>query len=169
MPSSEHLPADLVEAFRRGRAIPLLIDYRLPEANDHTLTVIGTIDDVHFHGLFLPDDYAGETLVRMNVPACPESPVTELKMDSADAKAIHELWSRWHGGVLESYLQFMRAIAFALSTDKLRTALESAEVLGPATPTPEPKASGKNARSRRKKKRSAPPAAKKDRRQRRQK
>ncbi|TJY56202.1 hypothetical protein E4T66_19760 [Sinimarinibacterium sp. CAU 1509] len=166
MPSSDHLPADLAEALRRGRAIPLLLDYRLPEACDYTLSVIGTIDDAHFHGLFLPDTYAGEKLVRMNVPGCPESPIVELKTDSADANAIHELWSRWHGGVLEGYLQFMRAIAYVLSMDKLQAALETAEVLDPVADTPEPKAPDRKSQSKGRKKRSAPPTTKKGGRQR---
>jgi hypothetical protein len=132
----------------------MLVDYRPPEMPDHTLTVIGTIDDVKFQGLFLPDDYAGEELVRLNLPPYPESPVTEIRTDSADAKAIHELWSRWHGGMLESYLQFTRAIAMALSLDKLQAALETAEVLHEATGAPAPKVTGKKPKPSSGKKRS---------------
>ena len=44
MPSSEHFSMEINEALRRGRAIPMLVDYRPPEMPDHTLTVIGVID-----------------------------------------------------------------------------------------------------------------------------
>ena len=68
MPSSEHFSMEINEALRRGRAIPMLVDYRPPEMPDHTLTVIGVIDGADFQGAFLPDDYAGEELVRLTLP-----------------------------------------------------------------------------------------------------
>lgn len=146
MPSSEHFSMEINEALRRGRAIPMLVDYRPPEMPDHTLTVIGVIDGADFQGAFLPDDYAGEELVRLTLPLQPESPVTELTTDSADAKAIHELWSRWHGGVLESYLLFTRAVAMALNLAKLQVALEAAEVVHEAPSEPAPKAAAKKSK-----------------------
>ncbi|WP_370305477.1 hypothetical protein [Sinimarinibacterium flocculans] len=146
MPSSEHFSTEINEALRLGRAIPMLVDYRPPELPDHTLTVIGLIDGADFQGAFLPDDYAGEELVRLTLPLHPESPVTEITTDSADAKAIHELWSRWHGGIRESYLLFTRVVAMALNLAKLQVALEAAEAVHEASSEPAPKAAAKKSK-----------------------
>eukprot|EP00456_Euglypha_rotunda_P059413 TRINITY_DN49608_c0_g2_i2.p1 TRINITY_DN49608_c0_g2~~TRINITY_DN49608_c0_g2_i2.p1 ORF type:complete len:126 (+),score=14.56 TRINITY_DN49608_c0_g2_i2:141-518(+) len=122
MASSEQLPPDLREALNRGRAIPLLVDYRSPELADHTLTVIGLIDSRSFEGIFLPDWYSGEDLVKIPLPSASTSDVSEIKADSADAAAVHELWSRWNSGIHNDYLQFARAMGLLLSISYLKAA-----------------------------------------------
>lgn len=109
----------------------------------------------------MPDDYAGEELVQVNNPPFPESPVIEIQTDSADAKAIHELWSRWHGGAHESYLQLTRTVAMALNLHRLREALETAEVLHVAAGAAASTVAGEKPRSSRRTKKGARRAAKK--------
>jgi hypothetical protein len=134
MPSSERLPAYLNQALKSGRAIALLADYRPPELADFSLTVIGLIDSVGFEGVFQADDDPSAELVRIPLPVCVSGRVPEIQTDSADARAIHELWSLWHSGVRDGYLQFTRTIATAISLARLDSALQGATVLDDSPP-----------------------------------
>lgn len=125
MPSSDHLSSKLNLAIQNGRAISLLVDYRPPELPDHTFTVYGLIDGRDFEGTFVPDDYDGEELVHMPLPRYHDSVVPELKLDSEDAMAVHELWSLWNGGVRQDYLLFVKVLAQLLSQAKLLDALQA--------------------------------------------
>jgi hypothetical protein len=152
MSSSHHLPEHLNKALRSGRAIPFLVDHRHEKMPDCTLTVIGLIDTRSFEGVFLPDDFAEEEMVRV---ALPEISVvtTKIKADCADAEAVHELWSLWIGGMVDRYLDFVNALAMSISLSQLDA------TLGSATPVdrPKPKAqkSGASAKARARKRTAA--------------
>jgi hypothetical protein len=130
MSSYERLPAHLNRALMSGRAIALLVDYRPAELTDFSLTVIGLIDSVGFEGVFQADDDPSTELVRFPLPGGVRGSVPEIRTDSADARAIHELWSLRHSGVRDDYLQFTRTIATALSLARLDSALQGATILG---------------------------------------
>lgn len=130
MPSSERLPAHLNRALKSGRAIALLADYRPAEATDFSLTVIGLIDSVKFEGVLLADDDPSTEFVRLPLPGSVKGRVSEIRTDSADARAIHELWSLWNSGVCDGYLQFTRTIATALSLARLDSAPQGATAYG---------------------------------------
>lgn len=138
MPSSERLPAHLNRALKSGRAITLLSDYRPAEATDFSLSVIGLIDSVKFEGVLLSDEDPSTEFVRLPLPGSVKGRVSEIRTDSADAHAIHELWSLWNSGVRDGYLQFTRTIATALSLAKLDSALQgaTADGGGPEEPAP---------------------------------
>ncbi|MEC9358666.1 MAG: hypothetical protein VX836_12460 [Pseudomonadota bacterium] len=133
MSSFDQLPAYLSDALRRGRAIPLLVDYRPPEIADHSLTVIGLIDGASFEGVLLSDHERSDEFVRLQVPGCETAQIPAIETDSADARAVHELWARWHGGVRDGYLQFTRSIATAMALASLDAALQSATAVGAQT------------------------------------
>jgi hypothetical protein len=136
-------------ALRKGRAIPMLIEHHPPEMPDHALTVIGLLDTLSFEGAFIPDDFSGGGLVRMALPDCPVD-LFDIKTDSADAKAVHELWTKWHGGACERYLGFVRAVAVSLSLVQLNQVLESATpVESPAGKSPKQGARSKPAGAKR--------------------
>jgi hypothetical protein len=146
MSSFDQLPAHLSDPLRRGRAIPLLVDYRPPEISDHSLTVIGLIDGASFEGVLLPDHERSDEFVRLQVPGCQIVQMPAIETDSADARAIHELWARWHGGVRDGYLRFTRSIATAMALATLDAVLNSATAVGaqsadqvPTSPKPKSK------------------------------
>lgn len=130
MSASERLPADLTRAIKSGRAITLLADYRPADLAGFSLTVIGLIDSVGFEGVILADDDPSTEFVRMPLPEGVSGSVPEFRTDSADARAIHALWSLWHSGVRDGYLRFTRTIATALSIARLDTALQGATIVG---------------------------------------
>jgi hypothetical protein len=128
MLSSEYLPQAVKTALRKGRAIPMLVDFRHDEIPDHTFTVIGLIDTRSFQAVLLPDNFSDEKLVSLVMPEVNVS-VAKIKVDSADAEAIHELWSGWTSGVCQIYMDFVQTIARALSDCKFSQALEHAQVV----------------------------------------
>ena len=130
MPASERLPAHLTREIKSGRAITLLADYRPAELTGLSLTVIGLIDRVSFEGVLLSDDEPNTEFVRMPLPEGASGSVPVFRTDSADARAIHALWSLWHSGVRDGYLRFTRTIATALSLARLDSALQGATMVG---------------------------------------
>ncbi|MEC9357471.1 MAG: hypothetical protein ACPHN2_00580 [Sinimarinibacterium flocculans] len=130
MPASERLPTYLTRAIKSGRAITLLADYRPAELAGFSLTVIGLIDRVSFEGILLADDDPSTEFVRLPLPEGACGTVPEIRTDSSDARAIHELWARWHSGVRDGYLRFTRTIATALSLARLDSALQGATMVG---------------------------------------
>lgn len=130
MPTPEQLPTYLNQALKNGRAITLLADYRPAELASYSLTVFGLIDTVGFEGLLLADDDSGTEYIRVPLPGSVAGGVAEIRTDSADARAVHELWSLWNSGVRDNYLQFTRTIATAWSLARLDSALEGATVVG---------------------------------------
>lgn len=135
MSAIEHLTPGTQTALRKGRAIPMLVEHHPPEMPDHVLTVIGLIDTQTFEGVFVPDDFSGGELVSMALPAV-EVALFKVKTDSEDAQAIHELWTRWHGGVCERFLSFTRAIAIRLALVQLDQMLASATPVEPPASRP---------------------------------
>jgi hypothetical protein len=126
MSSSEHLPEHLNKALRTGRAIPFLVDHCLESMPGYTLTVLGLIDTRSFEGVFLPDnESADEGMVRVTHPEEPIL-VTRIRTNSTDAKAIHEFWSLWIGGVVDHYLDFISALSASMSISRINAALETA-------------------------------------------
>lgn len=124
------------EALKRGRAIPFLIEHRDPALPDHTLSVIGQIDDGQFFGLFLPDDDPECELVDVPITGLQVEISFPIVTDSADAQAIHRLWTEWNGGVRQAYLELSRLIGRVLARARL---LETLDV-SPADREPPPDA-----------------------------
>jgi hypothetical protein len=163
MSSFEYLSATTKTALRKGRAIPMLFNHRPDEMPGHTLTVVGLVDSKTFEGVFLPDDFTGTGLVSMKLPEC-EFEFVDIQTDCADAKAVHELWSAWNGGVGDRYLAFVRVIALSLSLVELDRTLETATTVEAPERTPaDPGASPKRGASKKRatgKKRPATPVGK---------
>jgi hypothetical protein len=155
MPAIEHLTTSAQSALRKGRAIPMLVEHRPPEMPDHVLTVIGLIDTRTFEGVFVPKNFSGGELVGFNIPGV-DVELFKIKTDCEDARAVHELWTLWHGGVCERYLSLVRTIALRLSLTQRGQVLESARpvesaasgLLEPAAKRPSKRraAKGKDAR-----------------------
>ncbi len=140
-----------LDALRRGRAIPFLIEHRDSTCPGRTLSVIATLDDEQFCGLFLPDDKPDCDLVTIPIdgPMLPEPyPITS---DAPDARVIHRLWSNWENGVRERYLSFFALMGRVLARDRLDAALRAAPPpREPDAPASKPKVrSAKRATSRR--------------------
>lgn len=130
MTLSHRLPAHFHQLVDSGRAIPMLADYRPAELPNHSLTVIGLIDTVGFESAFVGDDEVMTEMVRLKLPEGSLEHVSKIQTDSADALAIHELWSRWNGGVRDRYIQFTKTVATVLSMAGLNTALQEATFVG---------------------------------------
>jgi hypothetical protein len=169
MASSEHLLPEWNKALEQGRAIPMLVDHRPDELPDHTLTVIGLIDTKSFVGVFLPDDFQDGPLVRVKIPSLSAYQVSTIRTDSADAQAIHELWSQWNSGARASYITFVRSVALSLALVRLEEALQAAlpveEPKGEPKPSPAGAGAKRKTRARRSpgKKQSGPKRQRKDR------
>jgi hypothetical protein len=125
MPAIEHLTTSAQSALRKGLAIPMLVEHCPPDMPDHVLTVIGLIDTRTFEGVFVPKDFSGGELVSLDIPGV-DVELFKIKTDCEDARAVHELWTLWHGGVCERYLSLVRTIALRLSLAQLGQVLESA-------------------------------------------
>ncbi|TXH04468.1 MAG: hypothetical protein E6R07_07315 [Nevskiaceae bacterium] len=105
----------------------MLVDYRLAQAPEYALMVYGLLDDRDFIGQYLADSDQGREWISVPLPRHhPDAVVPDLKLDSADAEAIHELWSHWNGGVCDDYLLFTHAMADVISQDRVREALSAA-------------------------------------------
>lgn len=127
MPSLNQLPQKVQDAIARGRAIPLLLDYRPENLSGHALTVYGLIDGIEFEGTFCADNHKGTDWISVPLPQYSESSAPELKLDSEDATAVHEIWSMWHNSVRANYLRFIEVMAQVINQDRLLAALQSAE------------------------------------------
>ncbi|WP_380732329.1 hypothetical protein [Sinimarinibacterium flocculans] len=148
MPTSEQLPTYLNQALKDGRAITLLADYRPAELTSYSLTVFGLVDTVGFEGLLLADDDSGTEYVRIPLPGSVAGGVAEIRTDSADARAVHELWSLWNNGVRDNYLQFTGTIATAWALARLDSALAGATVVGDKSMETAPQAKKRRSRAR---------------------
>ena len=115
-------PAQL-DALKRGRAIPFLIEHRDSECPGHTLWVIATLDDEKFCGLLLPDADPDCELVEIPVEARLLAEPHPIQSDAWDAHAIHLPWSDWDAGMRDAYLDFFRQIGRALARNRLIQAL----------------------------------------------
>ncbi|HBG29492.1 MAG TPA: hypothetical protein DDW98_02505 [Gammaproteobacteria bacterium] len=117
-------PAQL-DALKRGRAIPFLIEHRDSECPGHTLWVIATLDDEKFCGLLLPDADPDCELVEIPVEARLLAEPHPIQSDAWDAHAIHLPWSDWDAGMRDAYLDFFRQIGRALARNRLIQALKA--------------------------------------------
>ena len=126
-----------LDALKRGRAIPFLIEHRSSACPNHTLSVLATIDDEFFVGVFLPDDEPDCELVEAPLPSlCLPQPYP-LASDAPDALAVHRLWSQWDAGVRDQYLEFFALMGRVLA----RARLDEALAVAPPTPAPDTPAS----------------------------
>jgi hypothetical protein len=116
--SINRLHPDTLRALKGGRALVLLGDYRHPILPDHTFTVVGFLDTGGFEGTLIPDEDPDCDLARMELPLGPHV-VTATFLESADARAVHALWSAWHTGVRADYMRFIEFIAEVLRRDRL--------------------------------------------------
>jgi hypothetical protein len=132
-----------LDALSRGRAIPFLIEHRGCECPGHSLSVIATIDDERFVGLFLPDAEPDSELVTVPLPAPMLPAPFSLTSDAADAHAIHCLWFEWNAGMRDTYLRFFALMGQLLARERLDSALESLSPPRPEDPTPKQPAKAK--------------------------
>lgn len=118
------LPEHL-DALKRGRAIPFLVDHRVPECPGYTLSVIGLFDDEGFHGVFLSDEAPDCDLAvaSLNGLLLPEP--FPIQSESPGAQVIHRLWSDWDAGVRDGYLRFVAFIGRELARDRLNKAMDA--------------------------------------------
>ncbi|WP_043765382.1 hypothetical protein [Algiphilus aromaticivorans] len=126
MTSIHRLTPDTARALAGGRALAFLVDYRHPGLADHTFTIVGFLDSQSFEGTLVPDDDPECELVRCELPLGPCF-VAETSLESADARAVHELWASWTGGVHEDYLRLLDFLASARARARLMTALAATE------------------------------------------
>lgn len=119
-----HKPEHLA-ALMNGRAIPFLIDHRGPECPNHSLSVIGLIDDQRFCGVCLADDDPDAELVDLALPPPLHLEPHPIQSDAADAQAAHNLWSRWNAGERQDYLEFFALMGQMLARDRLMGLLDA--------------------------------------------
>ena len=117
MSSIHRLKPEHLAALKNGRAIPLLVDHRDLVCPGFTLSVIGTIDDQKFWGVFLADDEPAAELVDVELHP--------IASDSADAHAVHSLWSRWNTGMRQSYLDFFALMGRVVLREHLMSTLDA--------------------------------------------
>ncbi len=129
MTSIHRLPLDTERALKSGRAIAFLTDYRHPRLADHTFTVVGFLDTRAFESVLVPDEDPDCELVRCEMPVGPCF-VSEVPFESADARAVHELWTSWVGGFHNDCLRLLDFLAHAREQARLIAALAAAEADG---------------------------------------
>ena len=125
MSSIHRLKPEHVAALKRGRAIPFLVEHRDLVCPGFTLSVIGTIDDQRFWGVFLADDEPDAELVDVELPTRSVLEPHPITSDSADAQAVHSLWSRWNTGMRQSYLDFFSLMGSVILRERLRSTLDA--------------------------------------------
>lgn len=136
MPTLDQLSQKVQDAIARGRAIPLLLDYRPENLPDYTLTVYGLIDGNEFEGTFCKDGEKLTNSVVVPLPPSEESPVPELALSSGDAIAVHNIWSIWHSSARANYLRFTEVMTQAINQARLLATLQSAKPVETATKAP---------------------------------
>jgi len=118
------LPEHL-DALKRGRAIPFLVDRRVPECPGYSLSVIGLLDDEGFHAVLLPDEAPDSDLAATSLHGLLLPEPHPIQSESPDAHAIHRLWSDWDAGVRDGYLRLVAFIGHELARDRLNKALDA--------------------------------------------
>lgn len=141
MSSIHRFKPELNASLKRGRAIPFLIDHRGPECPGYTLSVIGLLDDQRFCGVCLADDDPDTELVDLALPPPLHLEPLPIQSDSADAQAVHNLWSRWNAGERQGYLEFFSLMGQVLARDRLMRLLD-------AVPDPSDKTASTSAKKR---------------------
>jgi hypothetical protein len=131
-----------LDALKRGRAIPFLIEHRGSACPGYTLSVIATLDDQRFCGLFLPEAAPDCELVCVPIEGRMLPRPYPITSDSPDARAIHQLWSDWESGVRDLYLDFFALMGRVLARERLTEALDA------VPPPPEPQAPASKARTK---------------------
>ena len=134
-------PAQL-DALKRGRAIPFLVEHRDAVCPGYSLSVIGTLEDEKFCGLFLEDDAPDCEMVQIPIDGPMLTHPYGVKSDSADAHAIHRLWSSWDAGMRATYLDFFALMGRVLTRERLLRALEDLQN-APRTAAPKRRARAK--------------------------
>ncbi|WP_029890670.1 hypothetical protein [Polycyclovorans algicola] len=136
MSTINRFPPEQLDALKRGRAIPFLIEHRDAACPGHTLTVIGTIDDGKFWALLLADDDPDCKLVDLTLALPMFAEPFPIQSDASDAQAIHRLWSDWEAGVRAMYLQLFESVGRLLSLQALIRALDA---IPPESEAPPPR------------------------------
>lgn len=161
MSSIHRLKPEHLDALKRGRAIPLLVDHRDLVCPGFTLSVIGTLDDQKFWGVFLADDEPDDELIDVELPTRLMLEPHPITSDSADAQAVHSLWSRWNAGMRESYLDFFALMGRVVLREHLMSTLDAIPAPSDETASaPTKKAKPKSAKSGKSGKSSKPKAKK---------
>jgi uncharacterized protein YdaU (DUF1376 family) len=155
MSSIHRLKPEHLAALKNGRAIPFLIDHRDLVCPGFTLSVIGTIDDQKFWGVFLADDEPDAELVDVELLTRLMLEPHPITSDSADAQAVHSLWSRWDTGMRQSYLDFFSLMGGLILRERLMSTLDaipapSDKKASPSTKKAKPKSakSGKSSKTK---------------------
>jgi hypothetical protein len=124
MSAIKRFSAEQIDALQQGRAIPLLIEYRDSEFPDHSLSVIGQMDDGAFWGILVPDDDPDCELVTIPMTSITVPQPYPIASDAPDAQAIHRLWSEWEGGVRDAYIALFRRVGRRLARERMMEALD---------------------------------------------
>lgn len=125
MSSIHRFKPEHVAALKRGRAVPFLVEHRDLRCPGFTLSVIGTIDDQKFWGVFLADDEPDAELVDFELPTRLMLEPHPIASDSADAQAVHSLWSRWNTVMRQSYLDFFALMGSVILRERLMSTLDA--------------------------------------------
>lgn len=148
MSSIHRLKPEHLAALKNGRAIPLLVDHRDLVCPGFTLSVIGTIDDQKFWGVFLADDEPAAELVDVELQTRLMLEPHPIASDSADAHAVHSLWSRWNTSMRQSYLDFFALMGSVILRERLMSTLDAIPAPSDETASaPTKKAKPKSAKS----------------------
>lgn len=119
-----------LDALKRGRAIPFLIEHRDSVCPGYSLSVIATLDDERFWAVLLPDAEPDCELVEIPIHGRMLAKPHPIQSDAPDAHAIHRLWSDWDAGVRAMYLDLLTLIGSLLARERLIQALGAV----PSTP-----------------------------------
>lgn len=134
MPTLDQLSQKVQDAIACGRAIPLLLDYRLENLPEYALSVYGLIDGIEFEGTFCKDGENLTDAVAVPLP-CEDTPAPKLTLNSGDATAVHKIWSAWHSSARVNFLRFTEVIAQLINQNRLLAALQSAKPVKSARKT----------------------------------
>ncbi|MEC9358667.1 MAG: hypothetical protein VX836_12470 [Pseudomonadota bacterium] len=138
MSAFKRFPSAQLDALKGGRAISLLvIEHRASACPDHRLSVIGTLDDEKFCGLFRPDADPDSERINVAIEGSMRTKQSPIESDSPDAHAIHRLGFDWDAGVRCRYLDASALMGRVLTRERLLSALDAV----PATSMPDTLAS----------------------------